>query len=104
MDVLDEEVREFQLRLEVILKEFRESGRIEVYGNLRIVVADIDRIACLKENTIYVNVKARTYPDFVLRYNRALCHHEKTILSRIPITAINVGRLNAMKGFTKRPI
>jgi predicted metal-dependent hydrolase len=35
---------------------------------LRIVVADIDRIACLKGNAIYVNIKARRYPDFVLRY------------------------------------
>jgi hypothetical protein len=41
MDVLDEEVKEFQQRLEAILKEFLKEGRIEVYGNLRIVVADI---------------------------------------------------------------
>jgi predicted metal-dependent hydrolase len=68
MDVLDEEVKEFQLRLEAILKEFRESGRVEIYGNLKIVVADIDRMACLKGNTIYVNIKARRYPDFVLSY------------------------------------
>jgi hypothetical protein len=31
---LDEELKEFQLRLEAILKEFLEQGRIEVYGNL----------------------------------------------------------------------
>jgi predicted metal-dependent hydrolase len=68
MDVLDEELKEFQLKLEAILKEFLEQSRVEVYGNLRIVVADIDRIACLKGNTIYVNIKARRYPDFVLRY------------------------------------
>jgi hypothetical protein len=41
---LDEELKEFQLRLEGILKEFLEEGRIEVYGNLKIVVADIDRV------------------------------------------------------------
>jgi hypothetical protein len=34
MDVLDEEVREFQLKLEAILKEFLEQGSIEVYGSL----------------------------------------------------------------------
>jgi predicted metal-dependent hydrolase len=61
-------LKEFQLRLEGILKEFLEEGRIEVYGNLRIVVANIDRVACLKGNTIYVSIKARRYPDFVLRY------------------------------------
>jgi hypothetical protein len=32
MDVLDEEVKEFQLKLETILKEFLEQGSIEVYG------------------------------------------------------------------------
>jgi hypothetical protein len=44
VDVLDEEAKEFQLKLEGILKEFLEEGRIEVYGNLKIVVADIDRV------------------------------------------------------------
>jgi glyoxylase-like metal-dependent hydrolase (beta-lactamase superfamily II) len=68
MDVLDEELKEFQLKLEAILKEFLEQGRVEVYGNLRIVVTSFDKIACLKGNTIYVNIKMRTYPDFVLRY------------------------------------
>jgi tRNA G37 N-methylase Trm5 len=71
MDVLNEEMKEFQLKLEAILKEFLEQGRTEVYGNLRIVVTSFDRIgriAFLKGNTIYVNIKARSYPDFVLRY------------------------------------
>jgi len=71
MDVLDEEVKEFQLKLEGILKEFLEQGSIEVYGNLRIVVTNFDRpskIAFQKGNTIYVSIKTRRYPDFVLRY------------------------------------
>jgi len=62
MDVLDEEVKEFQLKLEAV---------IEVYGNLKIVITSFDRpsrIAFLKGNMIYVNIKARRYPDFVLRY------------------------------------
>jgi hypothetical protein len=68
MDVLTDEVKEFQLKLEGILKEFLEQGSIEVYGNLRVVVTSFDRVACLKENTIYVSIKARGYPDSVLRY------------------------------------
>jgi hypothetical protein len=71
MDVLDEEVKEFQLRLEAILKEFLDQGSIEVYGNLKIVVTSFDRpsrIAFQKGNTIYVSIKARRYPDSVLRY------------------------------------
>jgi predicted metal-dependent hydrolase len=68
---LDKELKEFQLKLEGILKEFLEQGSIEVYGNPKIVVTSFDRpsrIAFLKGNTIYVSIKARTYPDFVLRY------------------------------------
>jgi predicted metal-dependent hydrolase len=79
MDVIDEELREFQQKLERILKEFLEQGRIKIYGNLKIVVTSfdrIDRMAFLKGNTIliregntiYVNIKARTYPEFVLKY------------------------------------
>jgi predicted metal-dependent hydrolase len=71
MEVLTDEVKEFQLKLEGILKEFLDQGSIEVYGNLRIVVTSFDkigRIAFLKGNTIYVSIKARGYPDSVLRY------------------------------------
>ena len=67
----DDEVKEFQLKLEAILKEFSEQGSIEVYGNLRIVVISFNkpsRIAFQKGNTIYVSIKARGYPDSVLRY------------------------------------
>jgi len=71
MDVLTDEVKEFQLKLEVILKEFLDQGSIEVFGYLRIVVTSFDkagRIAFLKGNTIYVSIKARGYPEFVLKY------------------------------------
>jgi hypothetical protein len=71
MDVLTDEVKEFQLKLEGILKEFLEQGSIEVYGNLRIMVTSFNkpsRIAFQKGNTIYVSIKARGYPDSVLRY------------------------------------
>jgi predicted metal-dependent hydrolase len=71
VDVLTDEVKEFQLKLEAILKEFLEQGSIEVYGNLKIVVTSFNkpsRIAFQKGNTIYVSVKTRTYPDSVLRY------------------------------------
>jgi hypothetical protein len=44
MDVLDEELKEFQQRLEAIHKEFLEQGSIEVFGYLKIVVTSFDRI------------------------------------------------------------
>ena len=42
MDVLTDEVNEFQLKLEAILKEFLDQESIEVYGNLKIVVTSFD--------------------------------------------------------------
>ena len=71
MDVLTNEVKEVQLKLEAILKEFLEQGSIEVYGDLKIVVISFDRpsrMAFQKGNIIYVSIKARTFPDSVLRY------------------------------------
>jgi predicted metal-dependent hydrolase len=71
VDIHNDEVKEFQQRLEGILKEFLEQGSIEVYGNLRIVVTSFNRpsrIAFQKGNIIFVSIKARGYPDFVLRY------------------------------------
>ena len=38
MDIHNDEVKEFQLKLEAILKEFLEQGSIEVYDNLRMVL------------------------------------------------------------------
>jgi len=35
-------VKEFQLKLEGMLKEFLEQGSIEVFGNLKIVVTSFD--------------------------------------------------------------
>jgi predicted metal-dependent hydrolase len=71
MDIHNDEVKEFQLKLEAILKEFLDQGSIEIYDNLRIVVTSFNkpsRIAFQKGNTIYVSIKARRYPDSVLKY------------------------------------
>ena len=60
MDIHNDEVKEFQLKLEaILLMEFLEQGSIEVYGNLRIVVTSFNkpsRIAFQKGNTIYVRI------------------------------------------------
>jgi len=64
----DEEVKEFQQRVEGILKELTEGNGMEVYGNLKIEVANMDTLALLKRNKIYINVEARRYPKFVLKY------------------------------------
>jgi predicted metal-dependent hydrolase len=64
----DGEVKEFQQRVEEMLRELTEDNGMEVYGNLRIEVADMDTLALLKGNKIYINIKARRYPKFVLKY------------------------------------
>jgi hypothetical protein len=82
---LDKELKEFQLKLEGILKEFLEQGSIEVYSNLRIVVTSfdrIDRMAFLKGNIIYVNVKARTYPEFVLSSKKSETEENASLQNR----------------------
>jgi predicted metal-dependent hydrolase len=64
----DEEVREFQRRVKGILKELTEDNGMELYGNLKVEVADMDTLALLKGNKIYINVETRRYPKFVLKY------------------------------------
>jgi predicted metal-dependent hydrolase len=64
----DEEVKEFQQRVEGILKELTEDNGMELYGNLKVEVADMDTLALLKGNKIYINIEARRYPKFVLKY------------------------------------
>ncbi len=64
----DEEVREFQRRVKGILKELTEDNGMELHGNLKVEVADMDTLALLKGNKIYINVEARRYPKFVLKY------------------------------------
>jgi predicted metal-dependent hydrolase len=64
----DEEVREFQRRVEGIFKELTEDNGMELYGNLKVEVADMDTLALLKGNKIYINIEARRYPKFVLKY------------------------------------
>jgi predicted metal-dependent hydrolase len=64
----DEEVKEFQQRVEGILKELIEDNGMELYGNLKVEVADMDTLALLKGNKIYINIETRRYPKFVLKY------------------------------------
>jgi predicted metal-dependent hydrolase len=54
--------------VEDIMRELTEGNGMEVYGNLKIEVANMDTLALLKGNKIYINIKARKYPEFVLKY------------------------------------
>ncbi|MEM2228389.1 MAG: M48 family metallopeptidase [Candidatus Bathyarchaeia archaeon] len=59
---------EFQEKLEGILKDLLNKNGIEIYGNLKIKVANIDTLALLKGNNIYINIQAKRYPKFILKY------------------------------------
>jgi predicted metal-dependent hydrolase len=63
-----EEAKKFQQKLKNILKELIERNEIEVYGSLKIEVANMDTLALIKRNKIYINIEARKYPKFVLKY------------------------------------
>jgi predicted metal-dependent hydrolase len=65
---MDEEVKEFQRKVEGILKELMEGNGMEVYGNLKIEVANMDTLALLKGNKIYINIEAKKYSKLVLKY------------------------------------
>lgn len=65
---IDKAVEEFQRKLENILKELIEKNGLEIYGHLEIEVANMDYLALLKGNKIYISIKARKYPKFILKY------------------------------------
>ncbi len=65
---IDKKAKEFQQRIEGILKELMESNGVEIYGNLKIEIANMDTLALLKGNKIYINIEARRYPKFILKY------------------------------------
>jgi len=58
----------FQRKLEKMLLELTERNGIEIYGNLSIELANLDTLALLKGNKIYVDLKAMKLPDYVLKY------------------------------------
>jgi len=60
--------KEFQQKIENILKKLIEENGIELYGNLKIEIANMDTLALLKGNKIYINIKARKYPKYILKY------------------------------------
>lgn len=61
-------LNDFRKDLENIIKEFIENNGIEIFGNLNIEIANIDNPALIKGNTIYVDINARRYPKYILKY------------------------------------
>src|SRR5437879_7166007 len=61
-------MKEFRQRLQRTLKDLTESNGLEILGNLKVDVAELDTVALLKRNRIYLDVSASHYPEHVLRY------------------------------------
>lgn len=59
---------DFRRDLENVVEEFIDNDRVEIFGNLRIEVANMDALALIKGNTIYVNIAARNLPKYVIKY------------------------------------
>ncbi|MDI9643783.1 MAG: M48 family metallopeptidase [Candidatus Verstraetearchaeota archaeon] len=58
----------FRERVRRIAHELLESRRLEVFGQLRFEVVDIEDLALIKGNRIYISMKAKDFPDGVLKY------------------------------------
>jgi len=59
---------DFRKEIERIVDELLEKNGIEIFGNLKVEIADMDTLALIKGNKIYVNVNAREYPRHILKY------------------------------------
>jgi predicted metal-dependent hydrolase len=62
----------FLRELEVIAEELTSKSGIEVRGKREISVTEMDTLAIIKGNRIYINIKARKYSRYLLKY--ILCH------------------------------
>lgn len=71
----------FSRKLQAILGDLQQKSNFEIRGDLRIgVMSNLDALAIIKGNRIYVNYKARRYPKAVLRY--IVSHEVAHVISR----------------------
>lgn len=63
------DIKAFSKKLEGIVEDLQQKRNFEIRGQLRIgVITNLDALAIIKGNRIYVNFKARRYPKTVLNY------------------------------------
>ena len=58
----------FRKRVEGILNELLERNGVEIFGDLKIEVANMDTPALIKGNRIYIDVSLAKYPKYILKY------------------------------------
>ena len=58
----------FRKALLAIAEELTSEHGIEIHGKLEIEVSDMDTLAVIKGNRIYLNINTKDYPKHVLKY------------------------------------
>jgi predicted metal-dependent hydrolase len=75
------DTKAFSKKLQEIFEDLKQRRNFEIRGQLQIgVITNLDALAIIKGNRIYVNFKARHYPKTVLRY--IVSHEVAHIISR----------------------
>lgn len=59
---------EFKQKIEKILSELLTKNNLEVFGNLKVEVANMDAPALIKRGKIYINIKLASFPEHALKY------------------------------------
>lgn len=55
-------------KVEKIMGELLKNNGIEVFGDLKVEIANMDTLALIKGSKIYMNIDAAKYPEYVLKY------------------------------------
>ena len=63
-----EVIENFRRKIENIMRELLKRDTVEVFGKLKVEIANIDTPALIKRNKIYVNISVKDYPDYILKY------------------------------------
>ncbi len=61
-------IEDFRRELHEIANELTTKNGVEIHGKLKIEVSEMDTLALLKGNRIYLNVNAKDYPRHILKY------------------------------------
>ena len=64
----EEKTNFLQSRLRTVVDELLERKTVEIFGELKIDVSDMDTVALLKGDRICVNIDAVKYPKYILKY------------------------------------
>lgn len=62
------QIEALRQRTEKILQEILQNNEVEVFGNLKFEIVEMNTLAFIKRNKIYLSIEVRKYPKYVLKY------------------------------------